>query len=106
MALTVPQLAAAMRLGGDGSEALEEPLNGIVTRLLAVGNAWTAKKADEAPEDVKDEAVIRMAAYLYDQPHAGMRMSFAAAWRNSGAAALVGPWIERGAVNVDEDDDA
>ncbi len=102
MALTAGSLAAAMRLT-DG-EAPAEPLLSIVNRLLAVGNAFVDKFAPAAPSAIRDEAVVRLAAYLYDQPHYGRAMAMASAWRSSGAAGVVGPWVPIVGVNVDADD--
>lgn len=99
MALTAEKLATAMRLD-EGAESTE-PLAGIVARLLEVGQEFVAKKAPEAPSGVRDEAVIRLAAYLYDQPHAGVRTNYATAWRSSGARDLVAPWRTRAAVAVE-----
>ena len=88
--ITAPQLAAAMRLG-DSAEELAE-----VTRLLAyateaVSRHVTAAYAD-TPEVAVNEAVIRLAAYLYDQPNAGRGEAYANALRNSGAARMLLPY--------------
>ena len=94
MALTLTQLAAALRLG-DGTTAPTEPVAGILTRLAGVADAFLELRADGAPEAIADEAKVRFAGYLYDAPTAGRRESYANAWINSGAAALVAPWIVR-----------
>ena len=91
MALTVIELAAALRLG-DGVEAPTEPLSGILTRLLGVAEATANIYAPGAPETVRDEAAIRFSAYLYDLPDSQRGSGYAAAWVNSGAGALVSPW--------------
>ena len=95
MALTVLQLAAAMRQG-DGVTALVEPLLSIITRLHGVGEAAVALLAPDAPVAVRDEAVIRYASYLYDTPSGTSGDRYAASWRNSGAGALVAGWVIRG----------
>ena len=41
----------------------------------------------------KDEAVISMASYIYDRPKGAAESSYANAWRFSGAASLVAPWV-------------
>ena len=92
MAVNVEELSAALRIG-DGSTATPEPTLSILTRLLGVGQAFVELRAEGAPDPIKDEAVIRMAAYLYDQPTAGAEGRFSDAWRNSGAAALVARWV-------------
>ena len=56
---------------------------------------------------IKDEAAIRMASYVYDQPNAPSRGA-AAAWNSSGASALCAPWRVRragGALAQDETTD-
>ena len=100
MALSIAQLAAALRLG-DGVSAPDEPIAGILTRLLAVGNGIAERLAPDAPEQTKDAAVIQFTAYLYDQPSVGGRLTYANAWRNSGAAAILAPWRRLTAVTVE-----
>ena len=51
--------------------------------------------APDAPEAIADEATIRMTATLYDSPTAAAGDRYAAAWRNSGAEALVSRWVVR-----------
>ena len=94
MAVNVTQLAAAIRLG-DGVTAPVEPLLSILTRSLGVADATIALLAPDAPDAVKDEATVRFTAYLYDTPSAPSGDRYAAAWRNSGAAALVASWVVR-----------
>ena len=96
MAVTVVQLAAAMRLG-DGVADVAEPLASILSRFLGVSEAWISIEAEDAPDAVKDEATIRFSSYLYDAPVAPGQ-GYANAWRNSGAAALVSRWHEVRAV--------
>ena len=92
MALTLTQveLSAAIRLGDSAEEVAE------ATRLLAftteaisrhLGDAYEA-----APEAVVNEAGIRLAGYLFDQPNAGRGLSFANAGRNSGAWTMLLPY--------------
>ena len=99
MALTPTALAAAMRLG-DGVTAPVEPVAGILTRLLAVATAHLEAVAPDAPAAISDEAKIRFCAYLYDAPTAASGAGFAAAWRNSGAMALVSRWVVRRAIGA------
>ena len=91
MAVTVTQLAAALRLG-DGVTAPVEPQLSILTRLLGVADAFVELVADAAPSVVKDESVVRMASYLYDQPTVAGGDRYSNAWRNSGAAGLLSKW--------------
>ena len=94
MAVTLIQLAAALRLG-DGETAPVEPVAGLISRLLGVSQAFVAIAAPDAPEAIADEATIRMTATLYDAPTAASGDRYAAAWRNSGAEALVSRWVVR-----------
>ena len=96
MAVTVGQLAIALRLSVDGMVSTEQ--TAVLTRLLGVADAWIQLDASDAPEPVRDEAAIRFAAYLYEQPSASRGRSYAHAWANSGAASLVSRWVERRAV--------
>ena len=63
MAVTLIELAAALRLG-NGVAPVEEPVRGILTRLLGVSTALVEKAAPDAPTLVRDEATIRVAGYL------------------------------------------
>ena len=92
MAVNVEELSAALRIG-DGVVATPEPTLSILTRLLGVGQAFVELRAEAAPDAVKDEATIVMAAYLWDQPTAGAEGRYSNAWRNSGAASLVARWV-------------
>ena len=91
MAVDVTQLGAALRIT-DGSAEPVEPIRSILSRYLGVGQALVEQQAAAAPEAIQDEAIIRMAAYLYDSPPAAAGSGFADAWRNSGASALVLRW--------------
>ena len=101
MAVDLIQLAAALRLG-DGLTAPTEPVAGLISRLLGVSQAFVAIAAPDAPEAIADEATIRMTATLYDAPTAASGDRYAAAWRNSGAEALVSRWVVRRAGSAGE----
>ena len=87
MAVDLIQLAAALRLG-DGETAPTEPVAGILNRLLDVSTATVESRVPSSPQSIKDEATVRLAAYLYDAPTASSGDRYAAAWRNSGAESL------------------
>ena len=88
--ITVVELAAATRLGTSTEETAQ------ATRLLAYATEAITRHLgtayDDAPEAVVNEAVIRVAGYLYDQPTAAGGASFANALRNSGAASMLLPY--------------
>ena len=94
MAVDLIQLAAALRLG-DGETAPTEPVAGLLVRLLRVSQDFVTLAAPDAPEGIADEAAIRLTATLYDAPTAAAGDRYAAAWRNSGAEALVSRWVVR-----------
>ena len=83
----VDTLAVALRVDRDAET------DSILERL---GVALVERHGgDGVPEAIREEAVIRVAGYLFDQPQAAGAGRYASAWRNSGAAALVSPWKER-----------
>ena len=84
--LTVPELAAAMRVGDSAIETVE------ITRLLSYSTVTVEHHAPDAPDTVHNEAAIRIASYLYDQPGTSSRGSFSNALRNSGAARILLPY--------------
>ena len=95
MALTLIQLANAIRANATDTES-----TAIITRIQAYCNTAIHAYAPNAPESVSDEALVRMAGYLYDSPST----SYANALTNSGAAAILLPYrdIRGGAVTNDE----
>ena len=71
--------------------------SGVAEALVAVG-------APLAPLTVQNEAIVRLAAYLYDQPTSSAGDRYGAAWRNSGAESLTTRFVQRRAVvGVSED---
>ena len=94
MAVTVTQLAAALRLG-DGTSAPAEPVNGMLTRYLAVATALIDNYTEDAPAEISDQATIQIAGYLFDQPEYTRGDSAMTAWRYSGAASLLASWTTR-----------
>ena len=88
--LDVAGLVAALRLGDSDQELAE------ATRLLDYAAEAVSRYLRTAyaatPEAVVNEAVIRLAAYLYDRPNAGRGMAYANALRNSGTGAILLPY--------------
>lgn len=108
MALTIEQLAVAMRVASYdsmGMVSLPQDIRESVTRLKAVADTEIAAYAPTAPDAMKDESTVLVTSYLYDRPNfAGYGM--ANAFINSGAAALLSRWHEeRAGVLTTEDDD-
>ena len=80
----------------------------VATRLLAVAKAHVERYAPDAPSEVQNEAVIRLAGYLsQSQATIAMRSvsvggidvqappTHAPAFRNCGAMGLLSPWKVR-----------
>lgn len=79
----------------------------VATRLLPVVTELVEKYAPDAPEAIQNEAAIRCAGYLAQQPPdarrsttvGGVSSSWAtthtAALRHSGAMSLLSPWKRR-----------
>ena len=86
MALTIDDLITELRLGDTTEE------RAIATRLLGVANQIVEREAPNAPDVLKEEAAIRIAGYLYDQPLAASGARHANAFRNSGALSLLAPY--------------
>ena len=84
--LTVAELLAALRLG-DTAEETDE-----TERLLTYSTEAVTQHAPDASETAMNEAVRRLAGYLFDQPEAGRGMAYANALRSSGAARMLLPY--------------
>ena len=88
--LTQAELSAAIRLGDSAEEVAE------ATRLLAFTTEAISRHLGDAyegaPEAIVNEAAIRLAGYLFDQPNAGRGLAFANAGRNSGAWTMLLPY--------------
>ena len=83
MAVTAAGLVAALRLGSSTEELAE------ATRLLGTATALVENRTPAAPDVIKDEAVVRVAAFLYDQPNYTPGRGDASILRNSGAGELL-----------------
>ena len=92
--ITAVELRAALRLGDTPEETTE------ATRLLATATELVTNHAPDAPDAVANEAVVRLAGYLFDQPFSPSTERYANAFRNSGAASLLVRYRVRRARNV------
>ena len=98
MAVTVASLAIHLRLQTDPVAAVPEPTNTVLTGLLAWASADAARRAPMADESSLDQAIIAMCGYVYDAPPSRRGEGYANAWRSSGAAEMLRPWVRRRAV--------
>ena len=81
--ISVSALRDALRLTDTVEETAE------ATRLLTYATEAVTKYVASAPDSIHNEAVRRLAGYLYDQPEAAKGDSYANALRNSGAARML-----------------
>ena len=104
MAVDISALTLAVELrAADGAEPLIEPMAGIMERLLDATSAMVTNYAENAPAAVQNEAVVRLAGFLYDAvPGRGVSdpLGF------SGARAMLGPWRARRVYVLDAVDPA
>ena len=88
--LTQAQLSDALRLT-DSTEEIAE-----AARLLSYATVAVSRHLGDSysttPDAVLDEATIRLAGYLFDQPNAGRGLMYADALRSSGAAMILLPF--------------
>ena len=98
MAVTEPQAALHLRLIEDDSEAAynASPHKPFIPRLLRAAVTQIERHAPDAPDDVKDEATIRLCGWLFDSGFFAAderpAVSSAGALTKSGAAGLLRPW--------------
>ena len=90
--LTVNQLAVETRVSTDSAVSPVEPWNTILQRQLSVGTEIVQTYAEDAPDDVLNEAVIRMVGYWLESP--GFTRTPQNAFIHSGARALLAAWRE------------
>ena len=86
--LTAAELAAALRL----SDSPEETAEATSAYLPTQRKRSLRHVVHRAGRAVHNEAVRRLAGYLYDMPEAGRGDGYANALRNSGAASILLPY--------------
>ena len=101
MAVTVGQLAVELRIVTDPESDIPDGQEAIITRLLATAVRTIQDRASGAPQDLKDQAVIVLASYLYDRPSAAAGAGFSNAWLNSGAESILSRYVVRRATVLD-----
>lgn len=96
VALTIPQLAYALRLIAEPTDSVDAGVTLDLTRMQSVATAYIElDTGTRAPETVRDEAQRLFVGYLYDGPDfnpGGAAVSYVDAWRQSGAQALLSRW--------------
>lgn len=91
---TVTQLAADLRIG-DGTTAPAGAVAVVLQRIDATARALVVAYAPDAPDEIHDEAYVRLAGWLYDQDPSGSNPGGPAAMRASGAASLLNSYKVR-----------
>ena len=85
--ISVRNLAIAMRLHGDTATDPAEPLYSVLTGLRASAvELVQSQPLPSLPVAIANEAVIRIASYLFAIPAGAPGPGFAQVWRNCGAA--------------------
>ena len=96
MAVTEAQAALHLRLVADEAAYSGSTYEGLVPRPLKAAVGLVARHAPDAPDDVKDEATLRLFGWLFDSGSFGSderpAVSSAGALVKSGAASLLKPW--------------
>ena len=105
MAVTIKQLAVSLRILAELTEDLPDGLNRELGRVLAFSKQMVLDRAPTAPTAYADEAVVRIAGYLFDQPTAPGGSQWANAYRNSGAASVLGDFTARRALPIGGEDE-
>ena len=97
MAVTLGALAVHLRLSTDPETAPTGALATVLGRILATASAMVDAYAPDAPGAIADEAVVRLAGWLYDADPSGASPGGPSAMRASGAASILGPYkVRRG----------
>ena len=84
--ITIAELQAAHRLGDTAEETAE------VTRLLAYSTEAVTQHAPNAADTAMNEAVRRLAGFLFDQPEASRGDGYSNALKSSGAQRMLLPY--------------
>ena len=94
---TILQFLASARIGDTPEE------RNLAIEKLAYATHEVERYAPLAPEIVANEAVSRLAGYIYDQPTISGGVGFANALRNSGAARILLPYrVHRAGLSSDD----
>ena len=104
MTIDAAALTTALRLGSTAEEAAE------VERLLAFASVAVERHLGAAfattPAAVVNEAVVRLAGHMFDQPLAARGSGYADGLRNSGALQIMASWRTHRAGTTGEADHA
>ena len=100
MAVSIERFANALRVDNPEDEAVR----GNLDLWLAAAQDLLNSRAPLAPVAAMDGAIIKLAGYWFDMPSAARGSGFANAMTNSGALAMLGPWVVRRAAGAAQED--
>ena len=99
--LTIGQLANQVRASVTASESDVPPYyRSILLPNLAAATKLIERRAPDAPEDAQNKAAVMIVGYWLDSEPASAQRFGHNAWLHSGAAQVLGPFIERRAQAV------
>ena len=85
-AITINQMAVALRLEASLTASLDPGINEILTREMDTGINEITVYAPDAPEANASEALVRMVGFFFDRPTSENP------FRESGARAMLSHW--------------
>ena len=91
----LPDVKLSLRLDEDHSDSL-------LTRQIGAATALANRQAQDAPQDIAHEAIIRCVAYLYQGAIGSGEIPQAGIWRRCGAQGLLSPWTIRRAGKIEK----
>ena len=99
--ITLGGLALQVRVSAtDSSSDVPAAYVDVLTDALATATELVESRAPLAPTAAQNGAVVRLCGYWLDAPQAAPQRFGYNAWLQSGAAGLLGPFIERRAEPV------
>ena len=94
--LTLGELANQVRISVTASTSdVPAEYNTILAANLAAATAMVEARAPAAPDDSQNKAVVQIVGYWLESPPAAPQRFGYNAWLHSGAAQILGPFIER-----------
>ena len=94
--LTLGQLANQTRVSTTANESdVPQYYRTILTPHLAAATSLVERRAPDAPDDAQNRAVVQIVGYWLEAPPAPAQRFGFNAWLHSGAAQILGPFIER-----------
>ena len=94
--LTLSDLANQVRVSAtDDVSGIPAGYVTILTQDLAAATSMVERRAPEAPDNAQNKAVVQLVGYWLQSPEAPPQRFGHNAWLHSGAAQVLGPYIER-----------